>query len=155
MKWLAILALKCGALRVSAIEVLCGCLKTVIPIFRLLPGHFMLMEGLHAEFMVTSFRGLPRDCEKCATREDHWLQAGWRKYPRYESDVLPARPMQIMTRCSHQPLLFPALRSLDWLHNFTVHDSGPYIACKGFWTCACLYTGSQLKKVAIDLTILC
>lgn len=60
-----------------------------------------------------------------------------------------------MTRCSPQPLLFLALRTLDWLHTFIIHDSGPYIACEDFWTCACLYIGPQLKKVAIDLTIPC
>ncbi|KAF9800746.1 hypothetical protein IEO21_10304 [Rhodonia placenta] len=78
IKWLVILALTCRALRVPAIEVLWGGLNNLIPISRLLPGHFMLMEELHAEFIMTSFRGLHSDCEICATREDHWFQAGRR-----------------------------------------------------------------------------
>ncbi|EED85846.1 predicted protein [Postia placenta Mad-698-R] len=110
-----------------------------------MPGHFMTMQELHVEFI---------DWEAPLAKTIGFSRGG-ENYPRYEFDVPPAGPMQIMTRCSPQPLLFLALRTLDWLHTFIIHDSGPYIACEDFWTCACLYIGPQLKKVAIDLTIPC
>ncbi|KAF9805243.1 hypothetical protein IEO21_09122 [Rhodonia placenta] len=82
------------------------------------------------------------------------FRRGGKGSPRYESDVLHTGPTQIMTQCSPQPLLFPALHTLDWPHTLSTRLQGPHAGYKDFWACAGLYIGPRLKKVVIDFSIL-
>ncbi|KAF9802704.1 hypothetical protein IEO21_09839 [Rhodonia placenta] len=82
------------------------------------------------------------------------FRRGGKGSPRYESDVLHTGPTKIMTQCSPQPLLFPALHTLDWPHTLSTRFQSPHAGYKGFWACADLYISPKLKKIVIDFSIL-
>ncbi|EED85803.1 predicted protein [Postia placenta Mad-698-R] len=161
VKWLAILARTCRALRAPAIEILWGRLKNLIPIFRLLPSDAWTFDvdtwtssriyRLERDLVAEDFTVIAKYAPLVKIIG---FRRGGERCPRYESDFLPIGPTQIMTQCSPQPLLFPALHTLDWPHTLSTRLQGPHAGYKGFWACAGLYISPKLKKVVIDFSIL-
>ncbi|EED78633.1 predicted protein [Postia placenta Mad-698-R] len=163
---LAALARTCCALRTPALEVLWGRLKNLIPIFRLLPPDawaFHVDEitsrrvyRLERDLVPEDFTTMAKYTPLVKTIGFNRRGDGW---PSYEYDVLPAGPTQIMAQCFPQPILFPALRTLDWPRTFCTatahHLQNPHDACEDFWACACLCIGPKLKNVVIDVSVHC